>query len=113
MRRFASAPLFALLIVLCPAPARAGPINPTAFAKGQTGMLPRPIPGYYEVDSVLSDDELLVELHYRGRTYPAFVVKGLPTKDYADGSKIEFTDTFEVTGTRKLGSRTVWMVERK
>ena len=46
-----------------------------------------------------------------GQVDPVFMVKGVPTKDLADGETFELTGKFRVAGTKKYEGRTYKVVE--
>lgn len=71
--------------------------------------------GDYLVEEVVGEREMLLTCHHNGNVSRQFLVAGVPTKDLADGSRVNdrLRGTFRVTGTRKLGGRTVFVIEKR
>jgi hypothetical protein len=62
------------------------------------------------VHQVLGPEEFLATVPGRSQL-PDFIVKGLPTRDLADGKRLRIDRQVEVTGTRHSAGSTYYVVE--
>ncbi len=81
---------------------------PEKFKVGQVGEFRQGTTQFeFRVIEVIDKETMEV----RCGTMPAFLVAKFATADYADDQKFELKGEFKVTGKKKVGRRTLWVVE--
>jgi hypothetical protein len=110
-----------LLVVVAAAPAqRSTELDPRTFEVGQTGKLPAQSDRFFflEVGQILGDKEMVVVPLARAGGGPRpilfgnrFVVRGVSTKGLVDGKTVRLEGEYRVSGTKKVGQSTLFVVE--
>ncbi len=111
------APIFALLCLVCLAPASPAALKPFMLEVGESGKLPD-IGGtgcVCKVARIEGPEEAVIVYIERANTV-YLLLRGLPTKNWADGKRLENLDEFvwTVTETKKVSTYgTIYALDKK
>ena len=100
--RLADRPLIGLLRV----DLEIGMVGPIGMGKGTRGYFM----GHLRVDRILSDKEMVVTSP--GMADYRVILRGLPTKEYADGKVFPPEGVFEVKESKRVGASTYFVLEK-
>lgn len=86
--------------------------NPSKWKLNQEGHFTHPrVNRQFGVVEVISDTELLMREILSTGPSLAFILSGKPTKGIVDKAILDLEGNYKVTGTRKHGGRTVFVIE--